>query len=227
MHVLFIEDDELLASGVIDILQLQGFAVDHVTKQSEAEAVVKHVEPDLAIIDRGLPDGDGIQLVKRWRAEGIRFPVIMLTARDAISNRVEGLDAGADDYLVKPFDMDELVSRLRALARRAGRQADNSVTRGDLCLDLHNRSVQFANKPVQVSRMEWLLLETLIRAPAKIFTPDELYDRLHGFSGGVESNVLNVHIHHLRRKLGPNVIETVRGFGFRLGSCLAVEETPE
>lgn len=227
MHVLFIEDDELLASGVMDILQLQGFAVDHVTKQSDADAVVKQIEPDLAIIDRGLPDGDGIQLVKRWRAEGIRFPVIMLTARDAISCRIEGLDAGADDYLVKPFDMDELVSRLRALARRAGRQADNSVTQGNLCLDLHNRSVQFGDTPVQVSRMEWLLLETLIRAPAKIFTADELHDRLHGFSGGVESNVLNVHIHNLRRKLGPNVIETVRGFGFRLGSCLAVEETSE
>ena len=222
MHVLLIEDDALVAAGIRAGLTAYDFTVDHVSTMAEAKGALETVNSDVVILDRGLPDGDGLVLLEAWRNAGIDVPVLVLTARDGVSDRVAGLRGGADDYLVKPFDLDELVARLQALLRRAAGRSRALIEHGALSLDPLAREVSVAGRPVVLSRRELVLLETFLQSPRSVLSPDQLKDSLYGMSDEVESNALNVHIHHLRRKLGSGVIETVRGLGYRLGPPSAV-----
>lgn len=222
MHVLLIEDDALVAAGIQAGLSVYGFVVDHVTSMAEASSALETVASDVVILDRGLPDGDGLELLEAWRSEGMGIPVLVLTARDGVSDRVAGLQGGADDYLIKPFDLDELVARLQALLRRAAGRSRALVEHGELCLDPLAREVTVAGRPVVLSRRELVLLETFLHSPRSVLSADQLKDSLYGMNDEVESNALNVHVHHLRRKLGHGVIETVRGLGYRLGHPGAV-----
>ncbi|WP_254275451.1 response regulator transcription factor [Halomonas sp. 3H] len=227
MHVLLIEDDALVASGIQAGLTVHDFVVDHVETIAEARSAMETVSSDAVILDRGLPDGDGLSLLEEWRSAGIATPVLVLTARDAVRDRVEGLQGGADDYLVKPFDLDELVARLQALLRRAAGRSRTLIEHGPLCLDPVAREVTVDGRPVALSRRELVLLETFLQSPRSVLSADQLKDSLYGMNDEVESNALNVHIHHLRRKLGSRVIETVRGLGYRLGKPSAVAVTTD
>lgn len=223
MHVLLIEDDALVASGIQAGLTVHDFVVDHVATMADARSALEAVASDVVILDRGLPDGDGLDLLEEWRTAGVITPVLVLTARDSIEDRVQGLQGGADDYLVKPFDLDELVARLQALLRRAAGRSRSLIEHGSLCLDPVAREVTVAGQPVALSRRELVLLETFLQSPRSVLSADQLKDSLYGMNDEVESNALNVHIHHLRRKLGSRVIETVRGLGYRLGKPSGVE----
>lgn len=222
MHVLLVEDDALVASGIRAGLATVDFVVDSVPTIEEARRALQSVHSDAVILDRGLPDGDGMQLLEEWRAAGVQTPVLILTARDAVRDRVDGLQSGADDYLIKPFDLDELVARLYALLRRAAGRASGLIRHGALTLDPAARQVSVNGEPVMLSRRELVLLEAFLYAPRSVLSASQLKDSLYGLNDDVESNALNVHIHHLRRKLGNGLIETVRGLGYRLGRADAV-----
>lgn len=217
MHVLLVEDDALVAAGIRTGLMTYDFVVDHVVTLKAARQALATVTTDVVVLDRGMPDGDGLQLLEEWRGKGVQIPVLVLTARDAVRDRVDGLHSGADDYLVKPFDLDELVARLHALLRRASGRSSGIIEHGALTLDPAAREVMLDGEPVTLSRRELVLLEAFLHAPRSVLTVDQLKDSLYGMNDDVESNALNVHIHHLRRKLGAGVIETVRGLGYRLG----------
>ena len=214
MHVLLVEDNALVASGVKAGLQLQGFGVDVVGRASQADAAIKSSHFDVCVLDLGLPDEDGLQLLARWRQQGLELPVLVLTARDAVGQRIEGLQTGADDYLVKPFDLHELAARLHALLRRAAGRAVDWIALGDVKLDLAAGHALRDGRPVELSRREWALLSALLQSPGRVLNLEQLRDSLYGYSQDVESNAVNVHVHHLRRKLPPNTIETVRGVGY-------------
>lgn len=217
MHVLLVEDDELIATGIVAGLQLHGLTVHRVATAAAAQAAHDSASFDVCILDLGLPDEDGMDLLRRWRTRHQDLPVLILTARDAVEHRVSGLQTGADDYMLKPFDLDELVARLHALLRRAcGRSADR-IEHGALTFQASTGEVQLRGTPVELSRRELALLRTLLQHPRQILTGDHLRDSLYGFDQDVESNAVNVHIHHLRRKLGASIVETVRGQGYRLG----------
>ncbi|MFC5495907.1 response regulator [Caenimonas terrae] len=219
MHILLIEDDALVASGIVAGLGLHGFTVDHMDSARRAEAALAASQFDACVLDLGLPDEDGMRLLVRWRERGETLPVLVLTARDAVAHRVKGLQAGADDYLLKPFDLDELVARLHALLRRsAGRSADR-IEHGPLTFEPATGEVWLRGRPVELARRELALLRTLLQHPRQILSADQLRDSLYGFAQEVESNAVNVHIHHLRRKLGADIVQTVRGQGYRLGSA--------
>lgn len=219
MHVLLIEDDALVASGIVAGLRLHGLTVDHMENAALADGAMAASQFDICVLDLGLPDEDGMSLLLRWRKRGVELPVLVLTARDAVEHRVKGLQAGADDYLLKPFDLDELVARLHALLRRsAGRSADR-IEHGPVTFEPSTGEVLVRGQPVELARREKALLRTLLQHPRQILSADQLRDSLYGFSQEVESNAINVHIHHLRRKLGADIVETVRGLGYRLGSA--------
>jgi len=217
MRVLLVEDDAPVEAGVEAGLALSDFVVDTVTSLGAAKGALATINYDAVILDRRLPDGDGLSLLQQWRREHVATPVLMLTARDAVASRVEGLQGGADDYLVKPFDLDELTARLHSLLRRAAGQVDHAIRHGSLALDPITRRVTLDGEPVVLLRRELMLLEALIRSRGRILSADQLKDCLYGINDEIESNALNVHIYQLRRKLGRDVIETVRGVGYRLG----------
>jgi two-component system response regulator QseB len=219
LHILLIEDDALVASGIVAGLGLHGFTVDHMDSARMAEGALAAALFDACVLDLGLPDEDGMSLLVRWRQRGETLPVLVLTARDAVAHRVRGLQAGADDYLLKPFDLDELVARLHALLRRsAGRSADR-IEHGPMTFEPATGEVWLRGRPVELARRELALLRTLLQHPRQILSADQLRDSLYGFAQEVESNAVNVHIHHLRRKLGADIVQTVRGQGYRLGSA--------
>lgn len=215
MRVLLVEDDDLIALGIQAGLRARGLTVDGVRTAAQADAMLPAVHYQVVILDLGLPDEDGMSLLQRWRAGGMALPVLVLTARDAVEDRVAGLRAGADDYLLKPFDLDELVARLHALLRRAAGRSVATIEQGALRLDPERGEVSLNGRPVVLSRRELALLAALLHARGRILSVDQLKDSLYGFSEEIESNALNVHIHHLRRKLGADLIETVRGVGYR------------
>lgn len=219
MHVLLIEDDALVASGIVAGLRLHAVTVDHVSTAQAARTALDSGHFDLLVLDLGLPDEDGMALLKRWRAAGQSLPILVLTARDAIEHRVAGLQAGADDYLLKPFDLGELVARLQALQRRTAGRSVNLIRHGSLCFDPASCEVTLDGAAVELSRRELALLQALLNNPKRILTVEQVKDSLYGFEDNVESNAINVHIHHLRRKLGPRIVETVRGLGYRLGEA--------
>lgn len=219
MHVLLIEDDRLVASGIVAGLRLHGLTVDAVDTASKAQAALAGSHFDICVLDLGLPDEDGMTLLARWRAQGQTIPVLVLTARDAVQHRVNGLRAGADDYLLKPFDLEELVARLHALLRRAGGRSSDLIEHGELTFSASRGEVRLQGVPVDLSRRELALLRALLQNPGHILSLGQLQDSVYGFSTDLDSNAVNVHIHHLRRKLGAAIIETVRGLGYRLGEA--------
>ncbi|TEA78775.1 winged helix-turn-helix domain-containing protein [Allopusillimonas ginsengisoli] len=225
MHILLVEDDSLVASGIMAGLKLHGLTIDHVSTASLADAALATTYFDICILDLGLPDEDGMNLLRRWRDQGRDLPVLILTARDALHHRVEGLLGGGDDYLVKPFDLDELQARLHVLTRRiAGRSKDRMV-HGELSFCASTGEVTLAGKPITLARRELSLLRALLQNPKAILSAEQLCDSVYGYEQNLESNAINVHIHHLRRKLGNNIVETVRGLGYRLGAAGKVEKS--
>ncbi|MGZ8319848.1 MAG: response regulator [Telluria sp.] len=219
MRVLLIEDDELISHGILAGLRAHGLTADAVTTAAQGEAAVAHLHCDIVILDLGLPDEDGAILLARIRAAGFAVPVLVLSARDTVEDRVALLRAGADDYLLKPFDLDELIARLHALTRRVGGRSVDLIVDGPLSLDPASGDVTLDGKAVSLSRRAFALLAALLQARGRVLSPAQLKDRLYDFSEEIESNALSVHIHHLRRKLGPGLVETVRGMGYRFGSA--------
>ncbi|MCF7202114.1 response regulator [Pseudomonas oligotrophica] len=217
MHVLLVEDDALIASGIVAGLGAQGLTVDHVASAAAAEALLRTAAFDVLVLDLGLPDEDGIELLRRLRQHGLDLPVLVLTARDAVSDRVTGLHAGADDYLLKPFDLRELAARLHSLVRRSAGRSVTLIEHGRLCYDPGSCEARLDGQPVDLSRREQALLQALLNSRGRVLSADQLKDAVYGLADDVESNALNVHIHHLRRKLGGGIVETVRGLGYRLG----------
>ncbi len=221
MRVLLIEDNELIAHGILTGLRAHGLTADGVRTAADAEANLLTVHFDVVVLDLGLPDEDGMSLLKRLRAKGMALPVLILTARDAVPDRVAGLRAGADDYLIKPFDLNELVARLQALLRRAAGRSVEVIAHGALRLNPASGEASLHGQPVELSRREFALLAALLQANGRILSADQLKDSLYDFSEEIESNALTVHIHHLRRKLGAELIETVRGLGYRVSRVMA------
>ncbi len=225
MRVLVVEDDAGIASGLSVSLRQAGYAVDVCTTLATAWAALC-VEPfDVMLLDLGLPDGDGLDLLARLRRLGERgpgtgslpqsdMPVLIMTARDGVSDRISGLDSGADDYIVKPFDANELQARLRAMLRRASGRSKPVIEHGDLVLDPATRSVELAGLPVSLGGREFALLLTLLQARPQVLSKARLESALYGFGEALESNAIEVHVHHLRRKLGESLIKTVRGVGY-------------
>jgi len=214
MRTLLVEDDALLGDGVKAGLAQAGFAVDWVRDGVAAELALRTGEYGVVVLDLGLPRLSGLELLRRLRASGKKTPVLILTARDAVDDRVKGLDSGADDYLVKPFDLHELAARLRALVRRSGGEAAPVLRAGGVELDPAARRVTFRGAPVDLPAREFSLLHALMLAAGRVLTRERLAERLYSWGEEIESNAIDVHIHHLRRKLAPGVIRTVRGVGY-------------
>ncbi|WP_070336571.1 response regulator [Pseudomonas aeruginosa] len=217
MHVLLTEDDDLIASGIVAGLNAQGLTVDRVASAADTQALLQVARFDVLVLDLGLPDEDGLRLLQRLRQQGVDLPVLVLTARDAVTDRVAGLQAGADDYLLKPFDLRELGARLHTLQRRSAGRCVNVIEHGRLSHDPSTRETWLDGRPVELSRREQALLQALLNNRGRILSGEQLKDSVYGFGDEVESNALNVHIHHLRRKLGNAIVQTVRGLGYRLG----------
>ena len=216
MRILIVEDDETLADGLAAGLGLNGFLCEMTGTCADADMAFQHGDFAAVVLDLMLPDGSGLDLLARWRAAGHHIPVILLTALDAVADRVAGLDHGADDYLGKPFDLDELAARLRAIGRRAEGRAEPVLRFGDLSLDPAQQSARRGAQPIVLSRREYTLLAALFERPGAIVERATLEDRLYGWQDGVESNALEVHVHKLRAKLGAGIIRTVRGVGYQL-----------
>jgi two-component system response regulator QseB len=214
MRILLVEDDELLGEGLAMALVDAGHVVDWLKDGASGLAALGQEEFDVVLLDLGLPRMDGMAMLGRVRARSNDVPVIILTARDTLDDRVTGLDAGADDYLVKPFEIDELHARLRAVARRRAGRSRTQVVHGDLELDPVARQAKWKGEPVELRRREYDLLEMLVENAGRILSRDKLEQRLYGWQEEVESNAVEVHVHHLRRKLDPAVIRTVRGVGY-------------
>lgn len=217
MRILLVEDDASIALAIQAGLGLQGFVVDAVDNTRQADLALQTSYASACVLDLGLPDGDGMALLAKWRARGLDVPVLVLTARSAVAHRIDALRGGADDYVLKPFDLDELAARLQALIRRAAGRCADRIDHGRLTVFLSSGEVWLDGMRITLQRRELTLLKTLLQHPGQILTMDQLHDSLYGYSDRVESNAVNVHIHKLRRKLGADLIETVRGWGYRLG----------
>jgi two-component system OmpR family response regulator/two-component system response regulator QseB len=221
MRVLVVEDDPLLGDALRVGLSQAGFAADW-APDGRAGLVAASSEPFAAVVlDLGLPELSGLELLKRLRAGQNAVPVLILTARDAVADRIAGLDAGADDYLVKPVDLGELAARLRALVRRSAGQAAPVLAVGRLRIDPAAHAVVFRGRAVDLSAREFAMLHELALAAGRVLSKDQLAERVYGWGEEVESNAVEVHVHHLRRKLAPEVIMTVRGVGYLLPKDLA------
>ena len=217
MRLLLVEDDELLSSGLQVALRQAQYTVEHVDSGESALSALAHSDFDLLVLDLGLPGMDGIAVLKALRARGSAIPVLILSARDATRDRIAGLDLGADDYLIKPFELDELLARLRVLARRRSGRQVNQLTLGALTLNTDSLSVSWRGAPVDLQRLEFMLLKQMAENPQRVFNRAQLEESLYGWGEGAESNTIDVHVHHLRKKLGAEVIKTIRGVGYRLG----------
>jgi two-component system OmpR family response regulator len=218
MRILLIEDDTVLGAAVRDQIAGDGQSVDWVMRLDAAAAAMAVASYDLVLLDLMLPDGRGIGFLKALRARGDVTPVIILTALDQVSDRIEGLNAGADDYLVKPFDLAELSARIGSVARRYAGNPNPIITHGALDIDLAARSIRREGRPVQLTAREWALFEALLTRPGQILSKAQLEEKLYAFDAEVESNTIEVHVSRLRKKLGAGVIETERGLGYRLGA---------
>jgi len=216
LRVLLVEDDDLLGSAVQAGLEQAGYTVDWLRDGRLAAAALSDDEPDLLVLDLGLPGKDGLQVLRELRARDSNLPVLILTARDTLDDRIGGLDTGADDYLVKPFDLGELTARLRAIARRRGGRATPLIEHGDLVFDPAARSVSVGGQQVDLPAKALAILEALLDRPGIPLSRERLEQILYGWGEGVESNAVEVHIHHLRKKLGKERIRTIRGLGYMI-----------
>jgi len=221
MRILLVEDDASLGESIKSWLELDGYAVDHVTRGESAETALATHDYHCLLLDRGLPGLDGDALLRRVRGNrnnsGNTLPTIMITAHDTVRDRINGLDLGADDYLVKPFDLEELSARIRAALRRHGGQSAAQWRHGDLTLDTVGKQVTRAGTPVALTAREFAVLQALMRRPGHIVSRAQLEEALYGWGDEVDSNAIEVHIYHLRRKLGNAAIRTVRRLGYQLG----------
>ena len=216
MRLLLAEDDAMIGAAVLRGLRQDGFTVDWVRDGRAAELALADGVHEVLLLDLGLPRKQGLDVLAAMRRRGDARPVLIITARDAIADRVAGLDAGADDYVVKPFDLDELAARVRALARRRGGPAQPKLCHGGIELDPAQRDVTRDGVPIPLSPREFALLEALMTRPGAVLSRAQLEERLYGWNDSVESNAVEVHLHGLRRKLGAGVIRNVRGVGWTL-----------
>ena len=219
MRVLLVEDDEILGAAVRDHIVADGQSVDWVTRLDAAADHLDSAAYDLVLLDMMLPDGHGIGFLRGLRRKGCVTPVIILTALDQISDRIQGLNAGADDYMIKPFDLSELSARLNAVARRYSGNPNPLVEIGDLRIDLAARTIARGNQPIDLTAREWALLEAFVHRPGQVMSKVQLEEHLYAFDVEVESNTIEVYVSRLRKKLGRPVIDTVRGIGYRLGNA--------
>lgn len=216
MKILVVEDDALLLEGLLLALEGEGYVCDGVTSAKAAQAHLSCGLYSLIVLDLGLPDEDGLHFLTRLRREKNRQPVLILTARDTVSERIAGLDAGADDYLVKPFALDELLARIRAIIRRHLNQADNQLQVGDLALDMAHRQIRLAGEPLELTPKEYAILSRLMLKAGQPVHREMLYQDIYNWETEPSTNTLEVHIHNLRDKIGKSAIRTVRGFGYTL-----------
>lgn len=214
MRVLLVEDDRMIAQGLQTALRQDSYTVDWVADGGAAAAALHAGRFDLVLLDLGLPARDGLEVLRELRRRGDATPVIIVTARDDIQDRVAGLDAGADDYIVKPFDLDEIAARMRSVLRRAGGRGDPVIRVGTISLDPVTHSVERQGEPIQLSAHEYAVLEALLQRPGAVLSRAQLEDRLYGWDSAVESNAIEVYVHSLRRKLGSDAIRTLRGVGY-------------
>lgn len=219
MRVLVVEDDEVLLNGLQVGLGMSGFTVEPVMSCTDASTALRASTFDAVVLDLMLPDGSGLDVLAEMRKRRSPEPVLLLTARDGVSDRIAGLDAGADDYLGKPFDLDEVAARLRALIRRASGHSSATLQWGEIILDPASMAVSRDGEPMRLSRREFSILHALIDRPGQILSKTQLEERLYGWQEDIESNAIEVHVHNLRAKLGSGVVETVRGVGYRLSDA--------
>lgn len=216
MRILLLEDDKLLGEGIKATLEHFSYSVDWITEGKKALLFLKNTDYGLMILDLGLPDIDGLSVLENIRHEKMDIPVLVLTARDQITDKIAGLDGGADDYMVKPFDIRELEARIRTLTRRANDRRSDVIDVKKASLNLALRSLDFNSQKIEFSRREFCLIRAFFESPGKVFTRESLESISYNWDEEVESNALEVHVHHLRKKLGDGAIKTVRGVGYRL-----------
>ena len=204
----------MIAKGLHTALKQDGYAVDGVSDGASAAAALRSSRFDLVLLDLGLPERDGLDVLRELRSRGDATPVIIVTARDDVQNRIQGLDAGADDYIIKPFDLDEVAARMRSVLRRAAGRGDPCIRHRGITLDPVSHAVERDGEPVLLSAHEFSVLEALMQRPGTVLSRAQLEDRLYGWSEGVESNAIEVYVHGLRRKLGNDAIRTLRGVGY-------------
>ncbi len=216
MRLLLVEDDPMIGESVLAGLRQEGFAVDWVRDGQAAELAIENDVYDLVVLDLGLPRKDGLEVLSAMRAKGNTVPVLILTARDAVPDRIRGLDRGADDYVAKPFDLDELAARVRALLRRRAGRAEPVITHGDLVINPATREASLAGRPLTLSAREFALLEALLDRPGAVLSRAQLEERIYGWGEEVESNTVEVYVHSLRKKLGTGFIRNVRGVGYTI-----------
>lgn len=219
--ILIIEDDFMIAESTQTLLKYQGFDVDWVNNGIDGLKKIQHEQVDVVLLDLGLPMMDGMQVLKQIRQNHPTLPVLIISARDQLQQRVDGLNHGADDYLVKPYEFDELLARIHVLLRRSGKEqiqnCDALLSYGDLVLDIEQHLVKFKGEYIDLSNREWAILVPLVTHPNKIFSKANLEDKLYDFDSEISSNTIEVYVHHLRSKLGKDFIRTIRGLGYRLG----------
>jgi len=214
MRILLVEDDAMLGKTLQTALEPQGYTVDWLRDGQQALYALNDQHFDLVILDLGLPKLDGMSVLQSVRRKGLTTPILILTARDTSQDKVNGLDAGADDYLLKPFDLAELNARLRALTRRTQGRAESHITHGDIVLEPQSQQVSYQQKAVILHRREFMLLHKLLENVGQLLTRQQLEQSVYGWGEDIESNALEVHIHHLRKKFYPELIKTVRGVGY-------------
>ena len=217
MRILLIEDDTVLGAAVRDQIAADGHSVDWMTRLDQAGDAMAGAAYDLVLLDLMLPAGRGIPFLKTLRSRGNATPVIILTALDQVSDRIDGLNAGADDYLVKPFDLAELSARIGSVARRYTGNPNPIITHGTLEIDRAAKSIRRAGKPIALTAREWALFDAFLARPGQLLSKAQLEEKLYAFDSEVESNTIEVHVSRLRKKLGNDVIDTERGLGYRLG----------
>lgn len=216
MRILLVEDDRVIAGAVREQAESEGHSVDHAARLDAAGDALAVAHYDLILLDLMLPDGRGLPFLRGLRAKGDTTPVIIMTALDQVSDRIGGLSAGADDYLVKPFDLSELSARIGAVSRRYAGNPNPRIELGELSVDIAARSLTRAGKPVPLTAREWVLLEAFLQKPGQLLSKPVLEERLYSFDTEVESNTIEVHISRLRKKLGADLIVTERGLGYRM-----------
>ncbi len=214
MRILLIEDDPMIGKGLVRGLTDQGMTVDWVRNGAEGSAALTHAEHALVLLDIGLPEMSGIEVLRTARTAGVTVPVLVITARDGLDDRVAGLDLGADDYIVKPFELRELLARMRAVLRRHNGQAQSVITSGEITLDLATHRAQYRNAEHLLTAREFALLEALMQRPGVILSRAQIEQRIYGWGEEVESNAIDVLIHEIRKKFGKDVIRNVRGAGW-------------
>ncbi|MGE8618343.1 MAG: response regulator [Achromobacter spanius] len=214
MRILLVEDDLMIGESVLDCLRAEHYAVDWVRDGNAAELALRTDTYDLILLDLGLPKRDGLALLRDLRTRKDRTPVLIATARDAVSDRIAGLDAGADDYIVKPYDVDELLARMRALIRRSAGRAEPVFEHDGITIDPQAHAAMVDGTPVALTAREWAVLEPLISRPGMIFSRAQLEEKLYSWKDSISSNAVEVYIHGLRKKLGPDLIQNVRGVGY-------------